>query len=114
MSSASANADDLMATITAAARDERRFLEFIDDDAAGNSIQFVSCRNCVDVSIENPWAGSTESGFGAVTHFSLSREHAVHLLEFLAEWLNEGTEKTPRSQQAADSSTENTGHMEHK
>jgi len=114
MSFASANADDLMATISAAARDERRFLEFIDDELAGNSIQFVSCRNCVDVSIENPLAGSTESGFGAITHFSLSRERATQLLEFFAEWLNEGTEKTQRSQQAADSSAENAAHMEPK
>ena len=35
------------------------------------------------ISIEEPWAGSTETGFGANTHISLPAKAAIELANFI-------------------------------
>ncbi len=37
----------------------------------------------LDIRIEEPWAGSTETGFGQTSHATLTREDVKRLLEWL-------------------------------
>jgi hypothetical protein len=51
----------------------------------GDEIQFVIHeRGTLNVEIEEPWAGSTATGFGATASVTMSREQAIALRD----WLN--------------------------
>jgi hypothetical protein len=45
------------------------------------------------VAVDNPWAGSTETGFGATTYFNLSPEDATKLISWATKWLFETQQK---------------------
>ena len=61
-------------------------LDFDEDGSAENNVHFV-LRDKLHISIDNPWAGCTESGFGAVTSITLTRAQAVKLRDALWNWL---------------------------
>lgn len=52
-------------------------------DSCGDNIQFNVNSDSLRVSIEEPLAGSTETGFGYQCHISLTPEHARQVLVFL-------------------------------
>ena len=54
------------------------------ESGVGDEIQFTKMPDGgLDIEIEEPWAGCTETGFGATASITLSREQADALLKFL-------------------------------
>jgi hypothetical protein len=52
----------------------------------GDEIQITKLKNGgLDIEIDEPWAGSTETGFGATASVSLTKEQADALRKWLAE-----------------------------
>ena len=50
---------------------------------AGNEIEATYHGGVVNVSVSNPWAGDTETGFGYTTYVDLDRDTA----RLFAQWL---------------------------
>ena len=46
-------------------------------------LEATSYRGLINIAIDNPWMGDTESGFGATTRFDLSTEQAIKLADWL-------------------------------
>ena len=54
------------------------------DGGVGDEIQVTKkADGSLHIEIEEPWAGSTETGFGATTSVTLSPEQAIALMKFL-------------------------------
>lgn len=52
-----------------------------------NSLELRFWRGEFSLEIDNPWAGSTETGFGYTTSMTLDREQAQQLADFLTDKL---------------------------
>lgn len=65
------------------AQDEKRLVIEI-DGGVGDEIQVTKYDDgSLYIEIEEPWAGSTETGFGASTSVTLSPDQAIALMKFL-------------------------------
>lgn len=49
----------------------------------GDNIQVVANSNNTSLSIEEPWAGSTDTGFGYTCTISLPKEKALEMAAFI-------------------------------
>jgi len=58
-------------------------------NGCGDNIQIVATGGGLRISIEEPWAGDTETGFGRSTGISLNHSHAKQILAFLQEWYSD-------------------------
>jgi hypothetical protein len=64
--------------------DDGRYFWRVDTGSDGDiQIVFDNDSGEAYVSMENPWAGSTETGFGATTSITLTREQCRELTDFL-------------------------------
>jgi hypothetical protein len=66
-----------------------RTIELRDEtgDDCGDCFSAADAGGCLSFSIENPWAGDSASGFGASCDFSMTREQAARLRDWLSERL---------------------------
>jgi hypothetical protein len=71
-----------------------------DDGFVGNNMQAIA-RNNLHISIENPWAGDSETGFGATTTIEMTPEQAGDLVKFLTDWLSRLRADGPCKHEAA-------------
>jgi len=55
-----------------------------DGSLAENSLECTVHNGTISIRIENPWAGSTETGFGATCYVGLSTEKARELAAWLS------------------------------
>lgn len=71
--------------------DDKRFY-FEAPDSVGDNITASAYgeRGDIHLRIEEPWAGSTETGFGAICGLTLPRETAIEL----AQWILKATTST--------------------
>jgi hypothetical protein len=53
------------------------------DSITGDTLEAWARNGTLYLSIENPWAGDTESGFGATTAVSLSKDDAVKFANWI-------------------------------
>lgn len=53
----------------------------------GDNMQIVTGKDRLQITIEEPWAGSTETGFGYTCHMDLTKEQAKELADFINAWL---------------------------
>jgi hypothetical protein len=58
---------------------------------AGDNIQFAGRANVIAISVEEPWAGSTETGFGYHCSICINKDEAAILRDFLNKWLAPNT-----------------------
>lgn len=59
-------------------------LRIPDTNDASDSIDFtVFPGGSLSIEIDNPWAGSSDTGFGATLNISLSKEQAASVRDFL-------------------------------
>lgn len=55
------------------------------DRGVGDEITFVKLQGGgVSITIDEPWAGSTETGLGATTSANLSAEQVAHLVHWFS------------------------------
>lgn len=66
---------------------EDRLLFELTADSIGNNIQIVTDSKQAYVTVENPWAGSTDTGFGYSCHIELTKDTAADLRDFLTKWI---------------------------
>lgn len=59
------------------------------DGYSENSISFDYRDGHLNISIENPWAGSSETGFGAICDIGLPIEAAMRLRDWLTSQLGD-------------------------
>lgn len=57
--------------------------EFITKDRGENSLSILTGRDRVTFSIENPWAGDTETGFGYNCDITIYDDEAIRLRDWL-------------------------------
>ncbi len=63
------------------------FFRFEDRDTAGpDAMEAYWHEGSLHISIENPWAGDSESGFGATTDIALGPREAKWFIEWLKAW----------------------------
>jgi hypothetical protein len=76
---------------------ERGTIIIEEDDSVGNSLTVSSRVSGTDlyVEIDNPWAGDTETGFGRRATFTLSKDDARALIEYLTSYLDADTVPKP-------------------
>ncbi len=67
--------------------------EYEDASSAGDNMQahFRFEKDKLYISIENPWCGDTESGFGATTCINLDKEAAKQLYDLIEKFIKEET-----------------------
>lgn len=54
------------------------------DAGGGDEVQFTKLKGgTLNIEIDEPWAGSTETGFGATTSIDLNKEHVARLVAWL-------------------------------
>jgi hypothetical protein len=58
-------------------------LEFCEDGFAGNEVEFFFDADGLNINIENPYAGSTDTGFGYTCNISIPIEKAREIAEWL-------------------------------
>lgn len=58
--------------------------EEVTNSFVGDSIEVMERDGHFDFTIDNPWAGSTETGFGYQTHAGLTLEQARSLRDWLS------------------------------
>ena len=64
-------------------QDERRMVITV-DAGVGDEVQFTKYADGgLEIEIDEPWAGSTETGFGATTSIRLSKEDVARILAWL-------------------------------
>lgn len=67
-----------------------RELELESSDGVGDSARFYwTTGGKLYVHLDNPWAGDTETGFGASCSYKLTRAQAVRLRDWLVEGLGQ-------------------------
>lgn len=67
--------------------------EYVTDRFSDNSLEATMHNGVINITVENPWAGDTESGFGATCYVDMTAEKAR---EF-AQWLLGVTQTTHSS-----------------
>jgi len=72
--------------------DDKRL--YIEDGGLGNNLTATaySKRGDIHIRCEEPWSGDSETGFGAVSGFTLPREEAIAL----ANWILAATSTTTK------------------
>ena len=53
------------------------------EDSVGNNIDVSANKKGLEIRIENPWAGDTETGFGQSCYIDVSKEDALKLARFI-------------------------------
>jgi hypothetical protein len=65
-----------------------RVLLIEEPNSSGDNIEFVktddywTVKDGLHIKLENPWAGSTDEGFGQTTSITLTREQVQKLIEW--------------------------------
>jgi hypothetical protein len=67
------------------------FFKTGDADGGSDEIEIVARNDGVTVTVEEPWAGDTETGFGRSCSIRLSPADAAELGEWLTHWAAEMT-----------------------
>lgn len=62
-------------------------LEITDGESVGNSLEARFWNDRFNFTIDNPWAGSTETGFGYSCHMGMTKAQAQVLHAWLSEIL---------------------------
>jgi len=64
-------------------------LQIYEDGSVDNNIEISAYRGKIHFEIDNPWAGCTETGFGATTNFDCGKEAAIKIRDFINKYLEE-------------------------
>lgn len=59
--------------------------------SAGNNIEATYYRGKLNIQVENPWAGSTDTGFGYTCYVDMDAERAIAF----ANWILENVKVSP-------------------
>ena len=65
------------------------YFEIETDSRVGNMVQLVGDGPILNLTVECPWAGDTETGFGRDVTVRLQRIHVEKLRDSLTGWLKE-------------------------
>lgn len=65
---------------------DRATIQIEGDDSVGNSLSIGVHREGLWVEIDNPWSGSTETGFGQTASMAISKTDAAALGAWLTAW----------------------------
>lgn len=60
-----------------------------------NSLELRAWRGVISIEVDNPWAGSTETGFGYTCHVDLTTDQARQVAAFLLAKADEIDASTP-------------------
>ncbi len=67
-------------------------LSFISDGPSGNSVDFIWLNGGLEIELDQPWYGDSETGFGAtLTHQLLKQKDIEELRDWLTEILKDMT-----------------------
>jgi len=63
---------------------KRKNFQSEENDSVGNNLEITSYdKDAINIRIDNPWAGDTESGFGQTCAISLCRDDAIEMAKFI-------------------------------